>query len=69
VIKKKLKEQRISMLSRLERTLIKMVALRLPTTIFTRLRRELPILESRLMQESLSFAAPLRLMKQLPLIS
>lgn len=67
--KKKLREQRISMLSRLERTLIRMVALRLLTTISTRPRRELLILESRLTQESLSFAAPLRLMRQLLLIS
>ena len=64
--KRKSSAQRISTLSRPERTPIRINVSRPLTTIFTRLRREQLILESRLMLENSSSAALPRLMKPLP---
>ena len=63
MIKKKLSVQRTSMLSRLEKTLIKMDGLKRLTTTYIRLRRELQIWVSRLMLENSSCVEPLKPMK------
>ena len=60
MIKKKSSVPRTSMLSRLEKTQIKMGASKRLTTTYTRLKRELQIWVSRLMLENSSCVEPLK---------